>query len=283
MADEDRPQIPDGAERPLPPGPLLRIGHGGLQLEVAPEAGGRIAQIRVDGEPWLVGPDDGHPGAIAWGCYPMLPWAGRIRDGAFAFRGRRHRLPANLGPHAIHGVGFVLRWRIEAHADDRVELALALPRDARWPFGGQARQAIEARRDGLHLRLSLQADDRDMPQPVLGWHPWFRKPDRLDFRPERVYPRDAQGIAALPTQAPPAGPWDDCFVSHEPVVLERGGRRLRLASGCDHWVVYDQPAHATCVEPQSGPPDVFNLAPATLASGQALEVWFHLDWTASGD
>ena len=40
-------------------------------------------------------------GPIRWGAYPMAPWAGRIRDGRFTFRGRDVRLPLNLPPHAI--------------------------------------------------------------------------------------------------------------------------------------------------------------------------------------
>ena len=35
----------------------------------------------------------------------------------------------------------------------------------------------------------------------------------------------------------------------------RSGSRSRLTSTCDHWVVYTEPEHAICVEPQSGPPE----------------------------
>ncbi len=129
-------------EATLAPGPLLRIGSGELQLVIAPQAGGRIAQIRYQGVEQLVGPDDGFPAAIAWGSYPMLPWAGRIRDGRFEFAGRQWQLPANLGGHAIHGVSMWLPWQVDAHAADRIELSLALPRDRRWPFGGSALQRV---------------------------------------------------------------------------------------------------------------------------------------------
>lgn len=116
---------------------------------------------------------------------------------------------------------------------------------------------------------------------AIGWHPWFRKPDRLVFAPARIYPRDAQGIATLPLAPAPPGPWDDCFPYRDPIVLQRGGQRLRLSSDCAHWVVYDGTAHATCVEPQTGPPDAFNLAPAILAPGQTLEAFFLLEWDAA--
>jgi aldose 1-epimerase len=63
------------------------------------------------------------------------------------------------------------------------------------------------------------------------------------------------------------------------VILHRCGQALSLTSSCDHWVVFDERAHATCVEPQSGPPDAFNLDPAArLAPGESVEGWFELQW-----
>lgn len=270
----------DDALRPLPRGALLSIGNGALQVDVAPHAGGRIAQIKFDGAEWLAAHRDDNAAAIAWGSYPLLPWAGRVRHGRFAFDGVEHRLPINLGAHAIHGVGFVLPWQVDVHTPSLLELSLQLPRDERWPFGGSARQRIEVRDDALQLDLAVTAADVAMPLPVLGWHPWFLKPERIEFAPQAMYPRDAEGIATLPPGPPSAGPWDDCFVNHKAVVLHRGEQRLRLLSDCKDWVVYDEPAVTTCVEPQSGPPDAFNLLPqARLEPRQTRAAWFTLEWS----
>jgi len=264
-------------DAPLVPGPLLRIGDGALQVELAPQAGGRIAQIRYRDVEQLVGPDDGFPAAIAWGSYPMLPWAGRIRGGRFNFRGRSWQLPANLRGHAIHGVSMWLPWQVQSHDARSVELTLRLPQDRRWPFGGSAVQRIEAGPNELKMVLSVRAGD--VPMPVaFGWHPWFRKPDLIEFHPTAMYPRDTDGIASLPTVAPRPGPWDDCFVNTSEVVIHRGGQRLCLSSDCDHWVVYDETAHSTCVEPQTGPADAFNIAPRVLAPGQEMQAWFRIEW-----
>src|SRR5690606_16628299 len=71
-----------GPATPMPPGPLLTIADGDVAVDVAPEAGGRIAQIRCDGVEQLVGHGEhGAASAIGWGCYPMVPWCGRIRHG----------------------------------------------------------------------------------------------------------------------------------------------------------------------------------------------------------
>ncbi|MBD8871328.1 aldose epimerase [Rhodanobacter sp. DHB23] len=270
-------QPADAAQQPLPPGELIHIGNEALALGIAPHAGGRIAQISCDGVAWLSSFDRTHA-AIAWGSYPMLPWAGRIRHGRFRTGGTVHQLPVNLGAHAIHGVGFAMSWDVTAHAPACVELSLALPADERWPFGGVARQRIRVEGRVLRLELGVTAGSGPMPRPVVGWHPWFLKPDAMDFHPEAAYPRDGEGMAIHPTQAPPPGPWDDCFINTRPVLLHRAGQTLRLRSDCDHWVVYDEPSHATCVEPQTGPPDAFNLAPAVLAPGATVSAWFELEW-----
>lgn len=269
--------VRDAALAPLPPGPLLRIASGALVVDIAPRAGGRIAQVTHAGVPWLQGFDNAHAAAIAWGSYPMAPWAGRLRHGAFRFEGRDHRVAINLGRHAIHGVAFALPWHVDAHSVRAIELSLALPQDEHWPFGGCVRQRIAVGERRLEQTLSITAGALAMPV-ALGWHPWLRKPERLEFTPRQAYPRDAEGIATLPLAAPPLRPWDDCFVHRGPIQVERAGQRLTLSSDCTRWVVYDEPAHATCIEPQTGPPDAFNLEPFVLAPGATHSAWLRWEW-----
>ncbi|WP_254200209.1 MULTISPECIES: aldose epimerase [unclassified Lysobacter] len=259
----------------LAPGPLITLARGAVSVDIAPQAGGRIAQIRLDGVEQLAGYRDDNAAMIAWGSYPMVPWAGRVRQGEFAFEGEPRRLAINLGRHAIHGVGFALPWRVDAQSQHHVELSLALPQDERWPFGGICRQRIEVEEGSVRMTLSVTAGAHALPAE-LGWHPWFLKPERLEFTPSQWYPRDADGMATRPLAPPPPGPWDDCFLNDAPAVLHRDGRRITLTSDCVHWVVYDMPERTTCVEPQSGPPDAFNLEPRTLAPGQTLERWFRI-------
>lgn len=262
---------------PLPPGPLVTLSDGPLSVDVAPEAGGRVAQISFRGVAWLVPHSDEHSSPMEWGSYPMVPWAGRIRRGRFEFGGRGYELPINFEQHAIHGVGFELPWSVRNRTATHVSLLLELPSDERWPFGGRAVQQIDVAEQWVRMVMSVSAGEVAMPVSF-GWHPWFVKPDRLEFHPSGMYPRDEEGIAVRPLVAPPPGPWDDCFVNDEPVVLHRGDQRLRLTSDCSHWVVYDQPAHATCVEPQTGPPDAFNLGAIELGPGESWMAWYLLEF-----
>ncbi|MBA0339231.1 aldose epimerase [Stenotrophomonas maltophilia] len=269
----------DDALAPLPAGELHWLRCGELEVAFAAGAGGRVAHLRYQGVEWLVDAQQAGPAAIAWGCYPMVPWAGRIRRGQFHFDGRPHRLPLNFDGHAIHGVGFSRPWRIDRLDAAAARLSLELPSDGYWPFGGAAVLDLQLQAHSLQMDLSVQAGGQAMPA-VLGWHPWFRKPERLLFSPRSMYPRDREGIATLPRVEPTTGPWDDCFIADGDVTLIREGQHLRLRSDHDHWVVYDGTPHATCVEPQSGPPDGYTLAPHRLEPGQRLALTFELAWAA---
>jgi aldose 1-epimerase len=263
----------------MAPGELVEIGDAQLRVAIAPAAGGRIASVRWHGREWLYGYSPDNDSTIGWGCYPMLPWAGRVRGGTFRFEGRRIELTRNLDQHAIHGLGFALPWRLLSLQPGAVSLGLPLPRDAHWPFGGYARQNLRVAGDSLRCELELQAEEHAMPA-VLGWHPWLLKPERLLFDPGLHYPRDAEGIASMPLQPAPAPPWDDCFHQRGPISVERRAQRLQIDSDCDHWVIYDGHPQATCVEPQTGPPDAFNLQPQRchLPAGGRLRASMHWSW-----
>ena len=250
-------------------GLVLRAGD--VRLTVDQSKGGRLASLRIGAREVLL--TEGW-GPIGWGCYPMAPFAGRIRDGRFAFRGRDVQLPLNLPPHAIHGTVFERPWAVASQADDRLVLTTDL--GSAWPFQGKVTQSIRLSPGGLEAALALEADEA-MPA-ALGWHPWFRRRlgDPLDgtgaAREEVDVVIDAasmfeRGADGLPTGAlvpPGPRPWDDAFTGlrTSPIVRWPHALEITLTSTAAVWVVYDERAEGVCVEPQTAPPDAINLATA---------------------
>jgi aldose 1-epimerase len=252
----------------------ITITAGPVAAEISPTEGGRIAQLTIGGTPLLI---DRSPGAepIAWGSYAMVPWAGRIRRGRFRFDDIEYQLPINFGEHAIHGVGFTRPWTVEAHDRRHASLLLHMPAGDDWPFGGIATQQLTVDDDGITMVITVTATDSAFPVSF-GWHPWFRKPATLDFQPTAMYRRDEDGITVDELVPVPAPPWDDCFVNTEPVRLTIDGVDLRLTSNNDVWVVYDEREYTTCVEPQTGPPDAFNIASRRLEPGDSVSAWYRI-------
>lgn len=257
-------------------GVVLRAGDA--RLTVDPRQGGRMTSLRIGGTEVLV--TEGW-GPIRWGCYPMAPFAGRIRDGRFTFRGREVRLPLNLPPDAIHGTVFERPWEVASQAGDRLILTIDL--GPAWPFRGTVTESIGLTPEGLDATLTLEADEA-MPV-VVGWHPWFRR--YLDGAPGGAGTRSAEvelvvdaasmferGTDGLPTGAlvvPGPRPWDDAFTGlrSPPIVRWPDALEIALSSTADVWVVYDEPAEGVCVEPQTAPPDAINLA---TAAGQEPDI-----------
>jgi aldose 1-epimerase len=258
---------------------MIRISSPTAVVTIDPAAGGRIAQLEVWDTPLLVSrpadsPDDR---SMGWGSFPMAPWVGRLRNGQFSLDGQTFQLDRDLPPHAIHGTTYSREWMPGSEVDPPSESGgvIELRCDLDWPLGGFAQQRLQLDHRSLVCQLAVTADRR-MPAEV-GWHPWFVKPDRLEFNPDAMYER----VDALPTGnlvPPSAGPWDDCFVNTDPVSLQYPDIVLTVSSDCDHLVVYDEPTHATCVEPQSGPPDAFNLRPRVLEAGERFQRTMTISW-----
>jgi aldose 1-epimerase len=252
----------------------IALTSGPVNAEISPADGGRIAQLTIDETPLLI---DHTPGAevTGWGSYAMVPWAGRIRRGRFVFDGVEYQLPINFGDHAIHGVGFSRPWTVEAHDDRHASLLLDMPTDGDWPFGGVATQQITVDDDGITMVLTVTATDAAFPVSF-GWHPWFRKPSSMKFHPTAMYRRDDDHITVDELVPVSAGPWDDCFENTEPVLVTIDGVGLELTSNNDIWVVFDEREHATCIEPQTGPPDAFNIAPSRVEPGDSVSSWYRI-------
>jgi aldose 1-epimerase len=271
---------------------LLVLEADGARLEIDTVAGGRMASLVVDGSELLARTG---PGAIYWGCFPSVPYPGRIRDGVFDFGGRRVELPRNLPPHAAHGTVLDRPWSI---VDERT-VSIDLGPD--WPFVGRVIQVFELGAGVLRASLTLEAEE---PMPgAVGWHPWFPRrltgtstrpapispPAVLSFDAARMFVRDGSGIPTGELIEPTARPWDDCFTGlrSAPTLTWPGVLSLELSSSCDFWVVFDEPADTICVEPQSSPPDFIHIDPVIVAPGQPLTEtmtwrWQRLEETGRG-
>ena len=188
---------------------MFTIESGDARLTVAPEEGGRIVGFSVGGYELLVPRDVNEHD---FGCFPMAPWAGRIRHGRFTFGGEEYQLPLNKPPHAIHGTARDQAWEIVG--DGVIATELGHP----WPFGGRVVQRFALAHQQLELTMEVHAGEEPMPASC-GWHPWWNRFPRddiglhLELRAGAMLEKDDEGIQTGELVDLHRPPWDDCFTA----------------------------------------------------------------------
>ncbi|MEV8530785.1 aldose 1-epimerase [Streptomyces sp. NPDC051211] len=254
-----------------------QLRAGGAEVTVDQENGCRISSLRVDGSELLRQGEK-------YGCFPMVPWCGRIELGQFRNGGERHQMPVNSAPHAIHGFGRDAAWK-QARSGP-AEAAFVYDLADPWPYPGRVTQTVELTESSLTLAMGIETYADSFPAQA-GWHPWFRRhlgygeDVRIGFEPEW---QEERGKDHLPTGRridPQPGPWDDCFgmpYGVDVTLTWPGALELRITSRAEWVVVYDEEQEAVCVEPQSGPPNGLNTLPRLVTPVDPLEVATTWTW-----
>lgn len=292
------------------PGPpdLIELTAPPHRVGVVPPVGGGLAYWR-HGPHELLRPAAVAQDPLALGCFALVPYSGRIRNGRFRFDGQDIRLPLNFGdhPHSIHGHGWQNPWEVLSRSPTRIDLTYRHRADA-WPFDYEARQSIEVSAQGLALTLALtNLAERPMPAG-LGFHPYFSgaRSARLTARVDGVWLTDREVMPTEWTVLParwslPKGVAvadlgaDNLFTNWRGAALiDRPdlGLRLRLTAAAPlrHLVVYTPPGEDFfCVEPVSHINDALNAAAAeraasglmVLAPGESLEAAMRIEVEAA--
>jgi aldose 1-epimerase len=195
---------------------LVTLENGRARCMVAPGAGGAVAGFwwenagrRID---WL---RPASPAAVAqgdarqMGCFPMVPYGSRIRDGRFMFCGREV-VESSAGPdmrHALHGHGWRRDWTIVDRDDRRVVLDYAHTTGA-WPWAYRAQQSFVLSEESLSISLELENLSDSLMPAGLGFHPFFpRTPEaRVAAATSGVWLTDAEILPTERTDVPPG--WD---------------------------------------------------------------------------
>ncbi|MET8027840.1 aldose 1-epimerase [Streptomyces avermitilis] len=254
----------------------ITMTAGDAEVALLPGNGGRVRSLRVGGVELLRQGE-------RYGCFPMVPWCGRIRDGKFRNGATLHQMPLNSPPHAIHGTARDGAWRVAR--SDKNEAVLTYDLVAPWPYPGRVTQVAALTEDSLTLTMSVETYESSFPAQI-GWHPWFNRnlgqdDARVDFTPAWQEERGADHLPTGNRIAPLPGPWDDCFGMPDGVHVTLswpGQLELTVASREEWVVVYDEQPEAVCVEPQTGPPDGLNTRPRLVTPIEPLEATTTWTW-----
>lgn len=155
------------------------LERNGLRLVLLPDLGGSIRSFTLDGRNILFPASKQKPiSPLETAGFPLFPFSGRIRDGAFSWNGRAVQLARNFAPepHAIHGQAWLAVWTTDSVTSDQARLSLNYqPGDWPWPY--RAIQHFELTDYGLKLTLTLENLSTEEMPAGLGWHPYFPRGD----------------------------------------------------------------------------------------------------------
>lgn len=286
---------------------LIVLTDGNATVEVAPATGGSVASFfwMRDGRrhDWFrpaTADALAHADPFSTGCFPLVPYSNRIRNGRFDFAERRIALPvtSEADPHYEHGHGWRRPWSVVERASRSLTIELDHPVDE-WPWHYRARQRLALTDAGrLSIELSLSNLDCTAMPAGMGLHPYFPRSSKADLT-AAVGGMWAVDKEILPTELvapqPPADPrlgmtiaevdLDNAFPgwSGQAEIRwpESGARLIMEAEGpLGFLVLYTPPTEPYfCAEPVSNATDAFNLAAAgrtdtgmiVLAPGETLQ------------
>jgi aldose 1-epimerase len=275
---------------------VVELTAGATVARIDPAAGGRIVSLMVGGIERIL-PKSVGARQTSWGCFPMVPWPGRLKEGRIPTPRGEVRLDLNRPPSAIHGLGFESAWTVLEQSETAVNLSCEL-RGRGWPFGGVARQTVRLGPASLDLALEVGGYTRAGPAG-LGWHPWFTRPQAGDLEvtlsAQHVLVLDADSIPTgevrLVTEAedlragPPLGDrrLDHVYVDATgPAIVRWPDLELRIDFDRPlGTVVVHTPTTGVCVEPQTMWPNAPQLA-AHGVSGTGIRTLVPGEWLHAG-
>jgi aldose 1-epimerase len=262
---------------------LINLAAGDLTASVSPDLGGRVTKFARAGVDLFTSIDDtatDPSAAISGGCYPLVPWSNRIRDGYFAFEGQSVRLTPteSATASAIHGHGNRRAWTVAGVAGQSVRLTYdQVAGDEGWPFPYQAEQLIHLSDEGLSMTLACTNTGHERMPVGLGLHPYFPKHGDVGmwFQARNTWPpvdgKFPLGATGIPeridfSDPKPAvmgldqgfGGWD----GEAHLIWPQVGLGLSITGGAnlEHLIVYSpEDRDYICVEPVSHAIDAVNL------------------------
>lgn len=280
---------------------MLRLSSADTTLDINPDVGGSISRLIHKGADVLRPTAEGEERVLFTGCFPLVPFCNRIRNGEFMVEGHKVKLPSNHegSPHTLHGHGWQNRWKVVEATASRAVLSYRHAPDS-WPWEYEATLIYELRPAGLRAFLSVKNLSRSTMPAGLGFHPYFnRTPNsRLKAAVDGVWISDEETLPRNWHGGPLKKDWTHTdTVAHDITIDnaytgfngraeiydgERLTHTLRASPDC-HWLHVFVPLGEDyfCIEPVNHMPDPFNQPNSglkCLKAGETSIVWMDLSF-----
>lgn len=279
---------------------MIRLCADSMKLDVMPTIGGAVANLWRGDRPILRPMPEGSSDVLQAAMFPLVPFANRIRDGAFQAGERVVKLPPNFGesPHPLHGHGWHVAWQVADVSATCMHLSYRHFADA-WPWDYEAVLVYQLRPNGLRTSLRVTNLSKDPMPAGLGFHPYFRLSphSRLQTTVDGMWEADEDTLPSR-WRADSIKSWNNnALVGDNPSTIDHchsgfsgtaslyNGEHLALtllASENCRWlhIFVPQDLDYFCVEPVTHMPDPFSHPLSglqLLSQGQTLDAWMDLN------
>lgn len=273
-----------------PTGQRFHIGTADVLAEIT-EVGATLRALRVRGVD-LIPPYPNDMAAPAASGTVLVPWPGRVRDGAWTQRGETYQLAITEPKfqNASHGLLRFAPYRVAAHTADALTLTAAVVPQTGYPFHLHTSVTYAIVDDGVHVTHEIVNVGTAEAPVALGTHPYFFISDtptadlalEIDARTwfpidERNLPLDPVPVDANTDVREPRRVGDlsldaaytdvtrDSNDRIRGVLHAPDGRRLELWAGADFAYLqafttdrYPGQHPAIAIEPMTAPADALN-------------------------
>lgn len=205
------------------------------------------------------------------GCALLVPYANRVRNAAYSWKGKEYHLPKNDGANSIHGLTKDMNWESSVKGTE-IELSTVIE-DEGYPSILKCNVIYRLNDASLEVdMLFMNAGGEGVPLSV-GMHPYFNHAGNWSIEPastmkmlnyaDSYFPDGtSKGINPPIISSEDQREYDNCFLVGSSVKLTAKDYEMKIAtSNMDYFVVYNGKyanRQSVAVEPMTSAPDAFN-------------------------
>lgn len=158
---------------------MNELAHHDYKLQLQPELGGAVARFEWRGIPVFRSRIGDHP--LESGCFPLVPFSNRIRNGKFVWNDRDVQLSHNLdtSSHPIYGFGWMTAWDVVELGDHYAQMEHCYDGLGERPWAFRTLQSFKLAPAGLIIHISLENMSDECAPARLGFHPYFPQDEQM--------------------------------------------------------------------------------------------------------
>jgi len=245
----------------------ITIKDGALKADIAPNNGGMVVQMWLDGtEIFMFNESDIDLAPMRAGGSPiMFPFPSRIKDDTYTLDDREYYMP-------MHGLVKNATFALRSRTENSVVLwydGSGSQKEANYPFDYELEIEYKLSGNSLHSTANITNKSLSPLPHYVGWHPFFKATDKPALRFEHTMTVHYNYIDCIDEPAihdiDLSKRWDDVF--HTPKEKEftlynkPDGYKARYILDDAHnvLVICSWINNAVCLEPWCGLPDSINI------------------------